>query len=234
VTTWRADYLKDHAPATANLVLRYLKAWCRWAMANGWLPAVPFDLKPVRWQQLPRTVLQPGQVASFLAGVDEDPRGDNAPVRAAVRFMLGLGLREAEVLGARWEWLRDGSYTVGKAKGKRGRSIPVPAWVQAAMAELPRADLGLIFPGDKGRPHPHGWLRKAISRGCRAVGLPPIGAHRLRATFATLHAGSGTPMVDLQAMMGHASITTTRGYVEDDADRRKSAQDALSKMLGFA
>lgn len=241
ITTWRAEYLKDHSPATTNMVLRYLGAWCRWAASQGWLAGMPYTLKPVRWQQPPRPVLRPEQVAPFFAAVDEIHFGKKAkatatdtPVRAAVRFMLGLGLREAEVLGARWEWLQGEAYTVGKAKGKRNRTIPVPAWVAAAIAELPRADLGLMFPGTDGRPHPQGWLRKAIARGCKAVGIPVIGAHRLRATFATLHAGAGTPLTAVQALMGHASVVTTRGYVEESAEAHREAQNGLSKLLGFA
>lgn len=248
ITAWRVEYLRDHRPATANMVLRYLGAWCRWAASQGWLAGMPYSLKPVRWQQAPRPVLRPEQVAPFLAAVDHDPstvsRGAErqlaadaqrrAMVRAAVRFMLGLGLREAEVLTARWEWLQGEAYTVGKAKGKRNRTIPAPAWVMAAIAELPRADLGLMFPGPDGRPHQHGWLRKALARGCRAVGLPVIGAHRLRATFATLHAGAGTPLTTLQELMGHASPITTRGYVEEAAEAHREAQDGLSKLLGLA
>lgn len=247
MTAWRTAYLADHAPATANLVLRYLGAWCRFAMAHGYLQGMPYTLKPVRFQQAPRPVLKPEQVQAFLAGVDRDPntvtKGTpnqleadarrRAQVRAAVRFMLGLGLREAEVLGARWEWLQQGSYTVGKAKGKRSRVIPVPAWVAAALADLPRADLGLMFPGEEGAPHPQGWLRKAIGRGCKAVGLPVVGPHRLRATFITLHAHGGTPLRLVQEMAGHRDIKTTMGYVEDDFERRVLAQDNMATILGF-
>ena len=226
VTAWRSEYLRDHAPATANMALRYLGAWCRWAASQNWLPGMPYNLQPVRWQQAPRPVLRPEQVQAFLAAVD---RTTSAEVRAAVRLMLGLGLREAEVLGARWEWLRDGSYTVGLAKSKRSRTVPVPAWVAAAIAELPQADLGPMFPG-----HRKGWLLKALWRGCQAVGLPRLGPHRFRATFATLHAGAGTPLTAIQAMMGHASVVTTRLYIEEAAELHREAQDAVAQRLGLA
>jgi integrase len=98
---------------------------------------------------------------------------------------------------------------------------------------LPRTFSGLIFPGAKGKQHPHGWLRKALARGGRAVpGLVGVlGNHRLRATFATLHAAAGTPLSDIQAMMGHADLSTTRSYIEDDLAQQKTAQDRLAGIL---
>lgn len=235
VEEWRARYLDGHKPASANLVLRYLKAWCRWAMTAGYLSRMPYDLKPMKWQAAPRAVLKPEQVLAFLAAVDAgNSRGDQ--IRAAVRVMLATGMREAEVLGMRWEWLdlEAACYTVGKAKGKRGRVLPVPAWALDALKALPRTVTGLVFPAADGKPHRMGWLRKAIERGAAEVKLNGLGAHRLRASFATLHHAAGTPLADLQGMLGHEDIATTRGYVEEDLDRKRSAQEKLAKRMGLA
>jgi integrase len=155
-------------------------------------------------------------------------------VRAAVRLMLGCGMREAEVLGARWEWLDagQGEYRIGKAKGMKPRTLGVPDWVLPWILALPRTVSGLVFPGDDGRQHPAGWLRKALARGARAAGVVgTLGNHRLRASFATRHAAAGTATDSIQAMMGHRWITTTQEYIEPGLDRQKAAQDALAGIL---
>lgn len=239
---WTSVYQEDHAPATINLVLRYLKMWLRWAMKRKscGLPGMPCEIKMQKVEKVARPVVKIADQDLFLQGVDcvktwpKHSQLADFQVRAAVRLMLGLGLREAEVDGARWEWLDalQLEYKVGKAKGMKPRTLGVPDWVLPYIVALPRTVSGLIFPGEDGKPHPHGWLRKALARGGRALGVVgTLGNHRLRASFATRHAAAGTPLSDLQAMMGHFSITTTRDYIEDDLDQQKTAQNNLAALL---
>jgi integrase len=56
----------------------------------------------------------------------------------------------------------------------------------------------------------------------------------LRATFASLHAEAGTPLSELQTMMGHKDYKTLWGYIEQTLDARRNAQDSLGKRLGLA
>ena len=52
--------------------------------------------------------------------------------------------------------------------------------------------------------------------------------HDLRKTFATRAAANGVPMHELQAHLGHSSITTTAEYYNDV---EKSAADRLRKVF---
>jgi site-specific recombinase XerD len=45
-------------------------------------------------------------------------------------------------------------------------------------------------------------------------------AHAYRHTFGTLLASQGTPITDLQGLMGHASIATTQSYVDAQPGNR--------------
>jgi len=56
---------------------------------------------------------------------------------------------------------------------------------------------------------------------------------RLRATFASLHAEAGTPLPEIQGMLGHKNIATTMIYVETSLDAKRKSQDALSLKLGL-
>jgi len=242
VEDWISAFQEAHSPASINQVLRYLKDWCRWAIKRKTLQGMPYDVPPRRVEKKVRPVVKVDTMGVFLNAVDVrlickdgTPSMATDQVRAAVRMMVGMGLREAEVLGARWEWLDEAraEYTVGKAKGMRPRTLGVPDWVLSKLVALPRSVSGLIFPGQNGKPHPQGWLRRALARGGRAVpGLVgTLGNHRLRASFATLHAAACTPISDIKAMMGHQNISTTMSYIEDDLGQQKAAQERLSLLL---
>lgn len=229
VDGWRAGYLSDHSPASCNLVMRYLKLWMRWALSEKLIKEMPYQAKPVKVQQRARPVVS--VPTDFLEKILTGHRNPQVP--AAITFAMMLGLREAEVLAARWEWLIDGVYTVGgKTKSKKLRSIPVPEPVRVALqcmlagiehgpAQL--RHLGLIFPAKKGKPHVQGWLRQALKRG----GIDGLGMHRLRATFATLHLRAGTPLKEVQEMLGHADARTTLIYMETDQADKTKRQDEL-------
>jgi integrase/recombinase XerC len=154
----------------------------------------------------------------------------NPQVPAAVTFTLMLGLREGEVLAARWEYLSTAVYTVqGNTKSKRNRAVPVPDEVRVALLQMLAAKehgpalwprLGLIFPGTRGKAHQQGWLRQALRRG----GVAGIGMHRLRASFATRHLGTGTDLKTTQEMLGHADPRTTMIYQETSLDQKAERQ----------
>jgi integrase len=59
-------------------------------------------------------------VKTFLDAVDGEAR--NPHVRVIMRVMIGLGLREGEALGMRWEWFDPQSFTyiVGKTDSPDG------------------------------------------------------------------------------------------------------------------
>ncbi len=228
VQTWQAGHLRDHSAASTNLVLRYLKLWMRWALGQKLIREMPYQVRMERPQQRPRPVVE--DVDAFLAKVDAGARNPQVP--AAVRFAMMLGLRESEVLQARWEWF-GGSYTVaGRTKSRRIRAVPVPDALRVALglmlaaqqhgpAQVPR--LGLIFPGRGGKPHRQGWLRQALKRG----GVDGLGMHRLRATFATLHLRKGSSLKEVQEMMGHSDARTTLLYQEGSQDEKRKRQEEL-------
>jgi integrase len=69
---------------------------------------------------------------------------------------------------------------------------------------------------------------------CEELSLGNITAHRLRASFASLHAEFGTPITEIQGMLGHKSVQTTMIYVETSLDAKRKAQDTLSQKLKLA
>lgn len=232
VEAWRSAFLEHRSPSTANFVLRYLKACMRWLVECGELDAMPFKLKPLRFEPRKRAVLAPQQVQTFLESFD---RHATLQAKAAVRVMIGTGMREGEVLNMRWEHLDGNSYTVTKTKGKRSRVVTIPGKALDLLDQLPGQHLGLMFPAKAGGPHSKTWLSQPIQRAASEVGIQgKFGNHRLRASFATLHHAEGTPLKTIQKMMGHTRIETTLGYIETDLEEQQKAQERLAKKLGLA
>jgi integrase len=218
----------------ANNTLEILRTLARFAIRLGHIDHLPFQVKPLRLQRKPRPTVPAGQVSSFLATADAAAR--NPQIGVMFRTLIALGLREGELLGMRWEWLDLDrmTYQVGKAKGKEARIIPVPTWLATSLLTMPKRISEWVFPAEDGSPHRSGYLRKPLGRIAKKLQLGPLTLHRLRATFATLHAESGTPVTEIQGMLGHKAITTTQIYLETSLDAKRRAQDALGQKLGLA
>jgi len=217
----------------ANNTLELIRTLVRFAIRLGHLEKMPFQVKPLRIQKRPHPVVPLIQVRQFLEAADQV--AENPQVSVILWVLLGLGMREGEALGMRWEWfdLENQTYTVGKAKGKEARVLPVPDWLWSKLSSLPRYEAGWVFPALDGEPHHSGFCKKALKRICTQLGLGNVTQHCLRATFASLHSAIGTPLADIQGMLGHKSVTTTMIYVETSLGARKEAQEALSRTLSL-
>ena len=136
----------------------------------------------------------------------------------------------------RWEWFdpENRTYVVGRSKGKEARVLPAPDWLWNAIHAMPKTISEWVFPAEDGKPHRAQFTKKALQKVCKELGLGNITAHRLRASFASLHAEAGTPITEIQGMLGHKNIATTMIYVETSQDSMRRSQDALGQKLGLA
>lgn len=238
VEDWRSDYLKGRSPASVNLTMRYLKLFCRWAMKDRLIREMPYSVPMLREESKARPIVEKPQREVFFKAVTRI----SPQIPAAACFTMTLGIREAEMLNARWEWLTAEEYDVrSRTKGKKHRVIATAPVLYTALGwmlthqalarkeALPvqRPNLGLIFPGKKGKPHSRGWLNKALKRAALAIKVPSLGIHRLRATFATLHLRNKAPLKEVQEMMGHRSPMTTLIYQETSTEEQRKHQAEL-------
>jgi integrase/recombinase XerC len=219
-------------PATVNAWVRILNLLGHYAVNRRMIQALPWRIKMQKVQKAPRKTIPPAKVSAWIEAAEKTAfKSHRWQIGTALRLMIGLGLREQEVLGSRWEWLDWGrcTYTVGKAKGFEARVIPVPTWL-ISWLEPRKADLGLIL----GQKHPAGFTRKAISGANQECGTPGISAHRLRGSFATIHSETGTPVQVIQALLGHKSATTTMLYLESHQEKATEQQAKVAEMMGMA
>lgn len=240
---------QGHTKGGANALRLRLNTLMGYAVRCGYLSKKPYDVKKYKTQKSPRPVVRAAKTKDYLDALERLARSEDR--KLAVVLMLGLGLRESEALGLRWEFidLEHGSLTVGRledgaftTKGGEARRIKVLSWVIERLRKRWGADKkpkhGLVLPGPKDEvtgeilPHSPGYTRPLVKRVGAEIGLPGLTPHRLRASFVTsLVLEAGVPLPQAQRMVGHKHITTTMGYIaeiEDHAD----AMAVLEQMQG--
>jgi|GEM_PF-4749991 len=116
----------------------------------------------------------------------------------------------------------------GRIKPKEDQA-PAPTKAKSAVQRMRKR--GEKRPESELRPKQ--FLNSVVARAGRDINKRGLTPHRLRATFATLHALSATPIRDIQAMLRHKHIGTTILYIEDIPEIRHLAQARMEKLAGF-
>ncbi|MGB0014597.1 MAG: tyrosine-type recombinase/integrase [Candidatus Sulfotelmatobacter sp.] len=144
---------------------------------------------------------------------------------AMLAMLFGCGLRRSELVGLDVNdvQVRQGHWAVVDLIGKGGhiRTVPIPAWVKAALDQCTaaaRITEGRIFRavarrkiwGDGISQNVVWYVVKAC---CERVGLQHIAPHDLRRTCAKLCHTNGGEIEQIQFLLGHASVQTTERYL---------------------
>jgi integrase/recombinase XerD len=224
---------------SARSVARTVHAWrgfFRFAVREGHLERDPMEnlRAPRTFAALPR-FLTPAQVEALLAAPDVGiARGVRD--RAILEVLYATGLRVSELIGLR---ARDLDLEVGVltcfGKGRKERLVPmggearrwVVRYLDDARPELAgeRAAAELFLNHRGGRLTRMGlWgivRRHAVTAGVQATLTP----HVLRHSFATHLLERGADLRALQAMLGHADISTTQIYTHITRERLRKVYD---------
>jgi integrase/recombinase XerD len=204
-----------------------LRGYFKWLTRSGAIPANPAaDLElPRKLKRLPRVVLTAGEVERVMACVDL-----GTPVglrdRAMLEVLYATGMRRMEI--ARLE-LGDVDaercvVLIREGKGGKDRLIPLGEralhwlrqYLERAREELAwNAQDKTLFLGNEGMPLSPMWLSTVIARRVDAAELGKRGGcHLFRHTMATLMLEGGADIRHIQAMLGHAEISTTQIYTQ--------------------
>jgi integrase len=179
------------------------------------------------------------QSKRLLAGADRQSiRGKRN--YAMLAMLIGCGLRRGELLALRVNsiQLREEHWVIADLLGKAGhiRTVPIPAWVKAAIDEWKNAaDItdGALFRSinKTGRVWGTGmtpkvlWeiVRDAASR----AGIEKLAPHDLRRSCARLCHLAGGELDQIQFLLGHVSIQTTERYLGCKQKLRVAVNDRM-------
>lgn len=130
-----------------------------------------------------------------------------------------------------------GEIVIGATKGRRVRNVPVPdPFVPELLAAMEgKGEHDYLFTGPRGGFLSSGNLSRALDWHAHRdsiksfpPGAPPLHWHDLRHTTATMLFLANTPATDVQAIMGHAHLTTTQAYADTRKDAARRGGAALS------
>jgi integrase len=159
---------------------------------------------------------------------------------AMLAMLVGCGLRRGELLALQVEsiQLREDHWVIADLLGKAGhiRTVPVPAWVKAAIDEWKEAsgiNHGALFRSINKTGHVWrngmtpkvlwGIVREAASR----AGVEKLAPHDLRRTCARLCHLAGGELDQIQFLLGHVSIQTTERYLGCKQKLRCAVNDRM-------
>jgi integrase/recombinase XerD len=222
------------SPATINLRLSPLRKLAQEMADNGMMNA-----ELARGIERVPGVKQAGvrvgnwlvreQASELLNAPDPETLGGLRD-RAILALLIGCGLRRAELLSLEVGSIqqREGRWVIPDlaGKGKRRRTVPVPAWVKVRIeewvlaAELDLTGGGMLFrrvaksglvAGGAIQDEKAVW--DIVLKYAKATSLGKLSPHDLRRTCAKLCRKAGGDLEQIQFLLGHASIQTTERYL---------------------
>lgn len=171
------------------------------------------------------------------------------------------GMRQGEILGLQWQhidfetgvikvrqqlqYIPGQGYSYPKPKQKSIRDIPMPLPLNAVFREVRKEqfrlkgiygdeyeDNNLVFCTPEGRPLSRSLITRNLSSTLEKHGFKHIRFHALRHTFATMARAAGAPMEDIQDLLGHADISTTKNmYTHVELEPLRDSIKKLTQYL---
>lgn len=232
---WLYHYRKrDGSPlsvAGQRCKLVPLRGFFRWLTKTAEIPANPAaDMElPRKIKRLPRTVLTAEEAERVMACVDlGTPIGLRD--RAMLEVLYATGMRRHEIAALELGDIEaqrgegGGVVLIREGKGGKDRLLPLGEralhWVGEYLERgrpllAWNAEDKTLFLGNEGKRLSPLWLSTVIARRVDAAELGKRGGcHLWRHTMATLMLEGGADLRFIQAMLGHAEISTTQIYTQ--------------------
>ena len=211
---------------TINIDVRTLKAAMELAKDWNLVKENPFgNAKQIKASAKSKAHFNDEEIVKLLGAIRYDW------FKRIVRFAILTGLRRGEILNLTWGDVDSAGGTITiessagyRVKGGKMRKIPLSSEALAVLAEISPGKKGQkVFLNDKGESPTEDRVTKKFKEVVRSARLSgDLHFHSLRHTFGTKAANSGVSSNVLKAVMGHANIKTTEGYMGTDEQMMRS------------
>jgi integrase/recombinase XerD len=212
------------SPRSRARALVAVRGLFRFLVAERRIPTDPSEtLDPPRVGRRLPEVLGVDEVERLLqAGKATTPAGLRDAAMLATLYATGL--RVSELCGLlRAEANLNAGYVRVTGKGNKTRVVPlgelaqerIRAYLDGGRPALDKRGVPELFLTSRGRKMTRQGFWKLIGRHARAAGIRrAVSPHKLRHSFATHLLERGADLRAVQAMLGHADITTTQIYTQ--------------------
>lgn len=243
-----ADCLtRNLSPVTVNVRVRALKAIFNRLHEEGLIEENP--AARVRKLKTDEKAVQPLTEAQFKRLLSVIDKSTFAGLRdyAAILLMYDAGLRVNEVNALEPADVDFDNCVImlpgAKNKNRKSRAVPISESLAGLLRQLIQeteeyfGSAPRVFTNNYGEPMEPERLRKRMYEYGKAAGLHGIvrvSPHTLRHTFALRFIQSGQSVFALQKILGHASIETTRRYVNLQHDDIVRAHKRFSPLKNIS
>jgi integrase/recombinase XerD len=226
----RALRAAGRSPRSVARWLVAVRSFYAWLVAEGTIeesPAARLE-SPRLWSTLPK-VLDGADVERLLAAPEgAEPRAQRD--RAMLEVLYATGLRASELVGLRLSDLHlDAGYVRCLGKGSKERVVPLGGEASAALrayladgrgAILSGRRSDAVFVGPRGSFLTRQGFWKLLKTHARRAGIKAgLSPHVVRHSFATHLLENGADLRSVQALLGHADISTTQIYTHVNRHR---------------
>lgn len=222
-------------PKTINNHLGALSKMLHSAIEWGELDTIPV-MKPLKGLSKETRTLSDEECVRLLSD-------HTAPIWRLMAFVgLNTGMRLGELSGLRWECIDFDQHTINvrqsivrgritSPKNHKTRTIAMTKRLDDALYAIRRPS-GWVFDQSDDDLNVAKRAADGLARMCKRVGIPRIGWHVLRHTFATQLAMRKVPLYYIQKLLGHSSITMTERYSHFSSDVLHEAVSVLELPTG--
>jgi integrase/recombinase XerD len=237
----------DGAPlsfTTQGKRLSSVRAFFQWMARQHHLlynPASELEL-PRQQQRLPRHILSVAEVEQVLNACDTgESTGLGLRDRAMLEALYSTGMRRGELVNLRGDDLGRGTVLIRLGKGNKDRVVPIGdracRWIEKYLYEIrPRyiedEDGGVLFLAKHGEAMQGKQLSGIVKKAIEQAKLerfqdthPNAACHLLRHACATHMLENGADIRYIQALLGHADLSTTEVYTRVSILQLKAVHD---------
>ena len=221
--------LKNYKPKTIKNKIVVIRSFIKFLYSKNLI-----DIRPEAIE-IPRTV---EVEANFL---DEEEQciliksARNLRDKALIMTILSSGLRASEILNLKEDDLYRRSLIVSRGKGGKPRVTFIDPLTEKSIREYHNkreVDSIFVFTNSFGKPLSRQYLSRMISETALRAGIKKrVSAHTLRHSFATNMLRKGARIEDVQPLMGHSNISTTRLYMHFTNEYLRERYDMFNKDI---
>ena len=231
------------APSSVARRLSAVRGFYRHLVRDGAVRRDPTEHldSPRTTRPLPRALSR--ESASALVEAPDTRRPAGVRDRAILELLYATGMRASECMGLSLEDLNlSAGYVICMGKGGKQRLVPVGGealeWTRRYLRDVRprdarRRDCGRLFVNPRGGPLSRQSLWTLVRRAAAGAGLKRrVSPHVRRHSFATHLLEGGADLRAVQAMLGHADISTTQIYTHLPTSALKRMYRAFHPRAG--